>query len=266
MSVPVSVAVAAAALLLGVPVIVAGTQLEVRHRVSATADAAALAAADAAAGWIDASPCALAAEVVASAEAELGSCEVEAGSASARIVVIASSGLGEVRGRAHAGVVDGSGDGAGSSGPVGENGWAWPSDRRGLTQGPHQGYAIDLAVSDDGALFAPYAGVIVRAGPDGAGIPDVCVANPGWWRGPNHLVMMRHEVDGQVLFSAHSHIAPDSTGRLGLRPGSRVAAGQRVGTAGMTGCTEGPHSHFTLSRTPQHSVSDVDPLGYLGRP
>ena len=266
MSVPVSVSVAAAALVLGVPVIVAGSQLEVRHRVAGAADAAALAAADAAAGWIDAPPCEAAAQVVVASGARLDSCDIEAAGAAARVVVAAGSGLGEVRGRAHAGFADDSGSGRAGRGPVGVNGWAWPSDVRGLTQGFHQGYSIDLAVSEDGGLFAPYDGVIVSAGPDSGGIPDVCLANPGWWRGTNHLVMMRHDVDGRALFSSHNHIAPGSVDRLGLRPGSHVVAGQRVATAGMTGCTEAPHSHFTLSRAPSNAVSDVNPLEYLGEP
>lgn len=77
MSAPLLVACAATSLLLGIPVLGAATALETRHRVAAAADAAALAAADALHGWIDADPCALAAEVTAATEVSLSDCSVE---------------------------------------------------------------------------------------------------------------------------------------------------------------------------------------------
>lgn len=263
MGVPVGAAIAAAALAIGVPVIVAGTHLEARHRVAGAADAAALAAADAVTGWVDAEPCALAEEVTTAVRVELASCAVDARRAEARVETRASTPLGAATARARAGSPVTAGEAVGE---VGANGWAWPSNSRGITQGFHLGYSIDLAVTGNGALYAPYDGVVVRAGPDGGGVPDVCLANPSWWRGPNHTVMIRHEYEGRVLFSSHNHIAPGSAQSLGVTVGSRVRSGQPVANAGMSGCTSGPHTHFTLATTPTNAFSDVNPFDYIGQP
>lgn len=252
MSAPAAIGCAFAAVVLGIPVVAVGAGLEARHRVAGAADAAALAAAYAAAGWIPSEPCALAAEVTSSMSVVLTSCEAAGGEA--RVEVRAAAPLGGVRARARAAPERASG------GEVGANGWAWPSGVRGVTQDFHDGYAIDLAVAADGALYAPYDGVVVSSGSDGGGIPAVCAANPGWWRGPNHGVVMRHEFKGRVMFSSHNHIAPGS----GAKPGTVVRAGQRVATAGMSGCTSGPHSHFTLSTRPSSVKPDLNPYEYLG--
>lgn len=254
MSAPAVIGCALAVVVLGVPVVAVGARLEVRHRVAGAADNAALAASDAATGWISGDPCELAAEVARSAAVEVARCDIAGGEA--RVEVRASALVGEVRSGARAGPV------VEVEGAVGANGWAWPSGVRTETQGFHDGFAIDLAVDADGALYAPYDGVVVQSGADGGGVPDACAARPEWWRGPNHSVMVRHEVAGRVLFSSHNHIAPGSGAQLG----AHVRAGQRIATAGMSGCTEGLHTHFTLS-TRQSAVSpDVNPYDYLPVP
>jgi len=101
-SAPAVVGIAGAALALALPVLGAATALEVSARVAGAADAAALAAADAALGWIHEDPCALAATVAASAQAALASCDVDLALGEARVVVAASTILGEVSARARA--------------------------------------------------------------------------------------------------------------------------------------------------------------------
>lgn len=266
MSAPVLVGCAAAALCLALPVVAATARVEAAHRADAAADAAALAAADAASGFAPGEPCALAAEVARAAGGALESCELSDAPVTARVTVrigaAGGAGLGAVEGRARAGMPVL----AGTDGPVGENGWAWPSDVRAVTQGFHDGYALDLAVSGAGALYAPAAGVVVAAGPDGGGVPGVCLLRADWWHGENESVVIRHEVDGRALYSSHNHIAPGSTSRLGIAVGDRVRAGQQVAVAGMSGCTSGPHTHFTLATTPTNAHPDVDPTRYIGRP
>lgn len=254
MSAPAVLGCALAAVLLGIPVVAAGAQLEAGHRAGGAADAAALAASDAATGWLPGDPCALADEVARAASTQIVSCDVAGDEA--RVEVRASTPLGVARARARAAPP------RTVAAEAGANGWAWPSGVRSLTQGFHDGYAIDLAVGADGALYAPYDGVVVRSGGDGGGVPAVCLANPGWWRGPNHTVMVRHEVGDRVLFSSHNHVAPGS----GARVGAHVRAGQRIATAGMSGCTQGPHTHFTLSTRPSSVSPDVNPYDYLPVP
>lgn len=266
MSAPVLLACAGAALCLGLPVIVASSQIEADHRAAAAADAAALAAADALGGWVDADPCELASEVVVALEARLRSCLVDAVSAEVLVEVALAAPLGDAGAMARAGPPRADGAETAKGGPVDANGWAWPSDSRALSQGFHDGLSIDLAVTREGALYAPYAGVVVQAGSDGGGVPAPCLARPEWWRGPNFSIVIRHEYRGRVLYSSHNHIAPASPQSFGLAPGSRVRAGQRVATAGMSGCTSGPHTHFTLSSSPVNAHPDIDPFAYIGRP
>ncbi|PRI10526.1 M23 family metallopeptidase [Leucobacter massiliensis] len=266
MSAPALLACAAAAMCLALPVIAASAQLEAHQRAAAAADAAALAAADALTGWSAGPPCALAQEVAAAVGTRLLVCSTREELAEARVEVSASGPFGAASGEARAGAPMTDAARSAASGAVGPDGWAWPSDRRAVTQGPHDGWALDLAVSPEGALYAPYAGVVISAGPDGFGVPEACRVHPEWWRGPNVTVVMRHEYRGRVLYSSHNHVMPASPQSFGIAPGSRVRAGQRVATAGMSGCTSGPHTHFTLATTPRNTAPDLDPFAYLGPP
>ncbi|MGW9020955.1 M23 family metallopeptidase [Leucobacter chromiiresistens] len=261
MSAPATLVCAAAAVCLGIPVIAASSHLEAGHRAAATADAAALAAADAAAGFISGEPCALAEGVAAAARTEIASCDLDAALADARVEVAAGGPFGTVSASAHAGpppVTEAPG------GAVGANGWAWPSSEPGITQGFHDGYSIDLRTAEGSPLYAPYDGVVVAAGADGGGPPAKCIAEPTWWRGPNYTVLIRHEYRGRVLYSSHNHVAPGSPAAVGVAPGTAVRAGQTVALAGMSGCTSGPHSHFTLSTRPSNAYPDVNPYLYIG--
>ena len=155
---------------------------------------------------------------------------------------------------------------SGDDGPVGPNGWAWPSHMRGISQGFHDGFSIDLVSATGGALYSPYDGVVMKAGSDGGGIPGVCMANPGWWRGDNSTVIIRHEYQGLTMFSSHNHVAPGSPASVGVAEGMAVRAGQTVALSGMSGCTSGPHTHFTLASTNRNYNPDINPYLYIGSP
>lgn len=265
MSSSATFACAVVALCLGVPVIAASAHVEAAHRAAAAADAAALAAADVAAGYGGAAaaeePCALAQQTVEAAHGSMTRCELEPGRADVRVSAAVSGPFGALIASAHAGLPPIS---MLPGGLVGENGWAWPSSAPGVTQGFHDGYAIDLQSTEGAPLYAPYAGIVIRVGADGGGIPETCAAQPDWWRGPNHAVVIRHEYRGAVLYSSHNHVAPGSSEALGLAPGVRVTAGQAVALAGMSGCTSGPHTHFTLATTARNTHPDVNPYLYIG--
>lgn len=263
MSAPALLACAAAAVCLGVPVIAATAQLEAVHRASAAADSAALAAADALTGWTDGDACGLAREVAEAMRAEVVSCEADSAVLRATVAVAVAAPFGGVLERARAGTPHA---GGGPDGVVGANGWAWPSAERGVSQGFHDGFAIDLETGSGGALYAPYGGVVVGVGDDGGGVPAACRANPGWWRGPNQSVVIRHEFGGRTLYSSHNHVAAGSPHAAGIAVGSRVRAGQRVATSGMSGCTSGPHTHFTLASRPTNAFPDVNPFLFIGEP
>lgn len=269
MSAPAMLGLIAAALAIGVPVAVASARAEASHRASGAADGAALAAADAGTGYTDGEPCDIAGSVAAASGARVSSCTVDPGAFEARIVVEVPAVFGAVEGRARAGASPpppASSGGGGSGGALAADGWAWPSGIRAVTQGPHDGYAIDLAVDGSGVLYAPYRGIVVRLGDDGNGIPEPCRVRPEWWRGPNQTVIVRHEYRGAVLFSSHNHLVPGSSARAGIALGSAVSAGQPIGAAGSSGCTSGPHSHFTLSTGLRNTNPDLDPFLYIGTP
>ena len=103
MSAPMLVVGAVAVLSLTLPLVVATSALELQQRAGGAADAAALAAADASGGWIDAEPCALAARVAESFRVRLTHCEVDPESGTVRVVVRATTVLGELEARARAG-------------------------------------------------------------------------------------------------------------------------------------------------------------------
>lgn len=103
MSAPALLACAAAALALALPVVATAGALEAGQRAAGVADAAALAAADAAAGWITAEPCEIAAELATASGMQLGGCAVDERSGEARVTVIASTLFGPIEVRARAG-------------------------------------------------------------------------------------------------------------------------------------------------------------------
>lgn len=261
MSAPALFGCVAATLCLGLPVLAAGSHLVSAQRVTGAADAAALAAADAVTGWLDGDPCEAATTVARSAGAAVDRCDVELQRGEARVVLSVSTPLGTVTVRARAGGV------ALEPPPsYGSATWVWPATTGGVAQGFHDGFSIDLAAPLGSRLLAPYDGTVIAMGPDGAGVPPVCRQNPGWWRGMNETIIMRHEFDGKTVFSSHNHIAAGSASGLGLSVGARVAAGQPVAIAGMSGCTSGPHSHFTLSTRPENSFPDLNPFAFLRPP
>ncbi|MHA3682978.1 M23 family metallopeptidase [Leucobacter sp. HY1910] len=261
MSAPALVGCVAAALCLGLPVLAAGSHLVSAQRVTGAADAAALAAADAITGWLDSEACDAAAEVARSAGATVERCDLVPQHGEARIELSINTPIGAVTARARAGgvVMD--------QGPAyGAGAWAWPAASGGVAQGFHDGFSIDLAAPVGTQLLAPYDGVVIAMGPDGGGMPQVCRENPGWWRGTNETIIMRHDYEGRTIFSSHNHIAAGSVRGLGLTVGARVAAGQPVAAAGMSGCTSGPHTHFTLSTRPENSFPDLNPFVFIGPP
>lgn len=83
--------------------VAATASLESVHRAHGAADAAALAAADAAAGWVEAEPCRLAERVVTAAGASLDECRTDDRSGIVRVRVSLATALGTVHARARAG-------------------------------------------------------------------------------------------------------------------------------------------------------------------
>ncbi len=103
MSAPALIGCAAAALLLGLPVAGAAGALDTRLQVVAAADSAALAAADALNGWIEADPCALAAEVARANGHRVETCTLDVERGLAAVSVTGATPFGAMRAEARAG-------------------------------------------------------------------------------------------------------------------------------------------------------------------
>ena len=124
---------------------------------------------------------------------------------------------------------------------------------------PDQRYAYDLVVRRDGRshsgdgsaledyycwgqpILAPGAGTVVTAV---EGLPD---QRPGSMdpanRAGNHVILDH----GNGEYSLLAHVR---SGSVGVRPGQRVEAGQKVGECGNSGNTSEPHLHYHLQNGP----------------
>lgn len=101
---------------------------------------------------------------------------------------------------------------------------------------PASRYAIDIAVDEGTPVLAARAGVVMQVEDEfeGAGL-DL----EKFGARANHVRVL-HE-DGTM--AVYAHLQPDS---VLVRPGRRVAVGQRLGASGNTGYSTGPHLHFAV--------------------
>jgi murein DD-endopeptidase MepM/ murein hydrolase activator NlpD len=94
---------------------------------------------------------------------------------------------------------------------------------RGFFRG-HDG--MDIAQAVGAPILAAAAGVVVRT---------------GWVNncGGNQVVI----AVGSNLYTGYYHMS-----KILVSPGQKIARGQQIGKIGDTGCTTGPHLHFSVSR------------------
>ncbi|MFI9341762.1 transglycosylase family protein [Streptomyces sp. NPDC052773] len=80
------------------------------------------------------------------------------------------------------------------------------------------------------------------------------VVSAGWAGSFGYEVVIRH---GDGRYSQYAHLSA-----ISVKAGQTVGAGQRIGRAGSTGNSSGPHLHFEV-RTGPGFGTDVDPVAYL---
>ncbi|QNP71007.1 M23 family metallopeptidase [Streptomyces roseirectus] len=102
----------------------------------------------------------------------------------------------------------------------------------------------DFAVPTGTVVVAAHGGTVVKAGPGGAG-DGAAYGN---------AVVIKH---ANGVYSQYAHLS-----RIDVKVGQVVATGQRIGLAGSTGNSTGPHLHFEI-RTTANYGSAVDPVAFL---
>lgn len=115
----------------------------------------------------------------------------------------------------------------GGGGPVISGYYSNPLPGGIITQGMHDGTAVDIGAA---------RGTPIHSAADGTVI--IVRNNGGWNGGYGNYVVVTHANGTQTLY-AHMKAAAVS-------PGQSVGSGQVIGYVGMTGRTSGPHVHFEV--------------------
>ncbi|WP_137753246.1 M23 family metallopeptidase [Sphingopyxis sp. L1A2A] len=122
-----------------------------------------------------------------------------------------------------------------------------------LTTDGHDGIDIRLRTMAEMRAGVPVvaaaAGTVLRTRD---GEPDVSVGERGGRAGKDagNAVVIDH---GDGWQTQYSHLRQ---GSIGVRPGQRLGAGERIGLIGLSGNTEFPHLHFTV----RHHDAAIDPF------
>ncbi|MGR3935410.1 M23 family metallopeptidase [Streptomyces sp. BRA346] len=108
----------------------------------------------------------------------------------------------------------------------------------------HNHSGQDFVVPSGTPVRAVHTGVVVKAGPYGAG------DGPAY----GNAIVIKHDND---TYTQYAHLS-----RIDVRIGQSVTTGQQIGLSGSTGNSTGPHLHFEVRTTPNYG-SAVGPLTFL---
>ena len=112
-------------------------------------------------------------------------------------------------------------------GVVGEGNFMWPTTGKISQRYYWYHRAVDIASSESPAVLASQGGSVTQA---------------GWTAGGyGNLVVIDHGNGYSTLYAHMAH------GSIVVKPGDKVAQGQRLGTMGSTGRSTGPHLHFEVN-------------------
>jgi murein DD-endopeptidase MepM/ murein hydrolase activator NlpD len=111
---------------------------------------------------------------------------------------------------------------------------AWPDRITHVTADSE--YAVDIAMPEGSGVFAARSGTVVAV----AYANFLGGADAVEFAAKANQVRILHD-DG--TFAIYAHLAWDS---IRVRPGQRVARGERIAASGNTGFSTGPHLHFVV--------------------
>lgn len=115
----------------------------------------------------------------------------------------------------------------GGSGPADTGYYRNPVPGGILTQGIHGWNAVDIGAHTGTPILAAAAGTVIISRSNGA-----------WNGGYGNYVVITHNNGTQTLYGHMSSVS--------VRAGEAVAAGEKIGTVGLTGLTTGAHLHFEV--------------------
>ncbi|HWV56485.1 MAG TPA: M23 family metallopeptidase [Longimicrobiales bacterium] len=126
----------------------------------------------------------------------------------------------------------------------------YPFDRPRITSGFGTRYHPILGVyrAHQGIDFGAPTGTPVAATADGV------VVTAGFDNGYGNHVVLRHQGGYTTLYAHLSRI------ETGVRPGTAIQEGQRIGYVGATGLATGPHLHYELRLNGRHLNPATAPL------
>ncbi|WP_330331132.1 M23 family metallopeptidase [Streptomyces sp. NBC_00536] len=108
----------------------------------------------------------------------------------------------------------------------------------------HKHSGQDFAVPLGTKVHAVHAGVVVKAGPNGAG------DGPAY----GNAIVIKH---ADKTYSQYAHLS-----KIQVKVGQSVSEDQLIGLSGNTGNSTGPHLHFEIRTTPNYG-SAIDPVSFL---
>ncbi|MEU3774655.1 M23 family metallopeptidase [Streptomyces sp. NPDC032472] len=115
---------------------------------------------------------------------------------------------------------------------------------KGGTLWSHKHSGQDFACPVGTPVKAVHDGVVVKAGPNGAG------DGPAY----GNAIVIKH---ADSTYSQYAHLS-----KIKVSIGQKVAKGALIGLSGNTGNSTGPHLHFEIRTTPNYG-SAVNPVTFL---
>jgi len=119
----------------------------------------------------------------------------------------------------------------------------------------HNGY--DWTVPEGTPVLASAAGTVTFAGLE---TPFVCTLLNNSVVAGNWISIEHGVATHRLVYTQYGHLS-----RIDVSVGQRVQAGQQLGLSGTTGCSTGPHLHFSAYRTDHPGSSTIpvmDPYGW----
>jgi len=157
--------------------------------------------------------------------------------------------------------------------PVPKTGFvlSWPSPFHIITQvfgANPASYAVFNLPGHEGLDIRAPEGTVITACADGVVFQTSSQISLGLGHAYGNHVRLRHEVEGAVYHTIYAHLSVIYSAALVV--GGQMVRGQKIGEAGNTGNSRGPHLHLTLKKEGSTAAGEtafpldiIDPTPFL---